>query len=163
MDATGIPMAYDIFSGNESEKTSLRPLLKKIKSDFGIERTIVVADRGLNTSDNIFFLAGKNDDENKKRDGYVYGQSVRGADKEFKNWVLNGEGYKTDVVDDNVAFIHKSRIYAKDIKINKDGKRNVCQKQVVYFSFKYLMKQRHDREKMIKKNTGHDQKTYYIY
>lgn len=155
MDATGIPMAYDIFPGNESEKTSLRPILKKTKADFGIERTIVVADRGLNTSDNIFFLAGKNDDENKKRDGYVYGQSVRGADKEFKNWVLNDEGYKTDIVDGNVAFIHKSRIYAKEIKINRDGKRNVkvnvCQKQMVYFSFKYLMKQRHDREKMIKK------------
>lgn len=155
MDATGIPMAYDIFPGNESEKTSLRPILKKTKADFGIERTIVVADRGLNTSDNIFFLAGKNDDADKKKDGYVYGQSVRGADKEFKEWVLDNEGYKVDIVDDNVAFIHKSRTYSKEIRINRNGKRNVkvnvCQKQMVYFSFKYLLKQRNDRNKMIKK------------
>lgn len=155
MDATGIPMAYDIFPGNESEKLSLRPILKKTKADFGIERTIVVADRGLNTSDNIFFLAGKNNDADKKKDGYVYGQSVRGADKEFKNWVLDSEGYKVDIVENNVAFIHKSRVYAKEIRINKDGKRNVkvnvCQKQMVYFSFKYLLKQRNDRNKMIKK------------
>lgn len=155
MDASGIPMAYDIFPGNESEKTSLRPLLKKTKADFGIERTIVVADRGLNTSDNIFFLAGKNDDIDKKRDGYVYGQSVRGADKEFKEWVLNHEGYVTDITEDDVAFIHKSRTYAKEIKIKKADKRtvkvNVCQKQMVYFSFKYLLKQRYERNKMIKK------------
>jgi len=158
MDSSGIPMAYELFPGNESEKTSLRPILKKTKASFGIERTVVVADRGLNTSDNIYFLAGKNDNENSHMDGYVYGQSVRGADKEFKQWVLQEEGYKTDMVEENgqkICFTHKSRIYAKQLKINKDGKRNVkvnvCQKQMVYFSFKYLMKQRNDRNKMIKK------------
>lgn len=33
MDSTNIPMAYDIFPGNESEKLSLRPLLKKTKAN----------------------------------------------------------------------------------------------------------------------------------
>ena len=60
MDATDIPLAYDLFPGNESEKLSLRPIVKRTKSKFGIQRTVVVADRGLNTSDNIYFLAGKN-------------------------------------------------------------------------------------------------------
>lgn len=46
---------YNLFPGNQSEKITLRPTLKKTKSNFGIHRTIVVADRGLNTSDNIFF------------------------------------------------------------------------------------------------------------
>lgn len=64
MDATDIPLAYDLFPGNESEKLSLRPIVKRTKSKFGIQRTVVVADRGLNTSDNIYFLAGKN---NKKK------------------------------------------------------------------------------------------------
>ena len=73
MDNNGIPMAYDIFPGNESEKTSLRPLLKSTKAKYGIDRTVVVADRGLNTSDNIFYLAGYNKQKDE-RDGYVYGQ-----------------------------------------------------------------------------------------
>lgn len=156
MDSTGIPMAFDIFPGNESEKLSLRPVIKKTKANFGIERTVVVADRGLNTSDNIFYLAGFNNDEDSKKDGYVYGQSVRGADKEFKKWVLDESGYKIDTVNENgedIRFVHKSRVFAKTLKIKKDGKRsikvNVCQKQMVYFSFKYLMKQRNDRNKMI--------------
>ena len=158
MDSTGIPMAYDLFPGNESEKLSLRPILKKTKASFGIKRTIVVADRGLNTSDNIFFLAGINNKANNDMDGYVYGQSVRGADKEFKSWVLDEKDYKIELIKDDgeeTIFTHKSRIYSKEIKIKKDGKRkikvNVCQKQMVYFSFKYLMKQRNDRNKMIKK------------
>lgn len=158
MDSSGIPMAYDIFPGNESEKLSLRPILKKTKADFGIKRTIVVADRGLNTSDNIYFIAGKNDKSNNPMDGYVYGQSVRGADKEFKDWVLNENDYKTDIIRENaedIYFTHKSRTVVKQLKIKRDGKRkvnvNVCQKQMVYFSFKYLLKQRNDRNKMIKK------------
>ena len=157
MDKDGIPLAYDVFPGNESEKLTLRPITKRVKRDYEIDRTIVVADRGLNTSDNIFFLAGKNEVENK-RDGYVYGQSIRSADKEFKDWVLNEDGYISDIIkedDEEIAFTHKSRVIAKEVKIKKDEKRTVkvrvCQKQMVYFSFKYLMKQRKDREKMIKK------------
>lgn len=157
MDKDGIPLAYDIFPGSESEKLTLRPITKRVKRDYEIDRTIVVADRGLNTSDNIFFLAGKNEKIND-RDGYVYGQSVRGADKEFKEWVLNENGYITDIIikdDKEITFTHKSRVIAKEVKIKKDDKRTVkvrvCQKQMVYFSFKYLMKQRKDREKMIKK------------
>ncbi len=55
-------------------------------------RTIFVADRGVNTSDNIYYLNGGNKGDLNTRDGYVYGQSVRGADAEFKAWVLGG-GY----------------------------------------------------------------------
>lgn len=159
MDSNGIPMAYDIFPGNESEKTSLRPLLKKTKAKFGIERTIVVADRGLNTSDNIYYLAGVNN-EKHNMDGYVYGQSIRGASDEFKKWAIDSEGFKSDLIkkdenDEGIAFIHKSRIASKTIQIERNGKRdvkvNVCQKQMVYFSFKYMMKQRKDRNAMIEK------------
>ena len=158
MDGTGLPLAYDVFPGNESEKISLRPIVKRTKRDYEIARTTVVADRGLNTSDNIFYLAGRNDDADHKLDGYVYGQSVRGASKEFKDWVLDKKDYKVDIIEDDgekIAFTHKSRVIAKEIKIEKDGKRkvkvNVCQKQMVYFSFKYMMKQRRDRQKMIEK------------
>ncbi len=62
MDSNGIPMAFNIFSGGESEKTSLIPIVRRVKKDYSIERIITVADRGLNTSDNTAFLAGINDD-----------------------------------------------------------------------------------------------------
>lgn len=31
MDSNDIPIAYDLFPGNESEKTSLRPIIKRVK------------------------------------------------------------------------------------------------------------------------------------
>ena len=158
MDANGIPLSYELFPGNESEKTTVRPIIKRTKADFGINKTIVVADRGLNTSDNMYFLAGKNDDAHRNHDGYVYGQSVRGGDKEFKSWVLAHEGYQAELIKDGeneVAFIHKSRVYGKSVKIKRDGKRNVnviiYQKQLAYYSSTYARKQKKEREQMIAK------------
>lgn len=180
MDSNGIPLSYDLFPGNDSEKTSLLPILKRTKSKFGIDKVIVVADRGLNTSDNTFFLAGKNDDDHTNHDGYVYGQSVRGADQEFKDWILNQDGYINDFIFDKdgnkemyramifnddgtlnhyekkpLIFRHKSRIHAKTIQIKKDGERKVktviYQKQLAYYSQKYAEKQKRDRQMMIDK------------
>lgn len=59
LDNNGIPLSYDLFPGNEYEKLMMRPTLRKSKAKFGIDRTIIVADRGQNTSDNTVFIAGK--------------------------------------------------------------------------------------------------------
>lgn len=160
MDSNGIPMAFNTFSGGESEKLSLLPTIRRVKKDFALERVIVVADRGLNTSDNTAFLSGKNHDDMTGNDGYVYGQSVLGADKQFKEWVLNQEDYLIDKEEDKdgnaVSFKHKSRIYAKKIQLKgTDGKRarrmEIYQKQMVYYSEKYAKKQKKDRDRAIAK------------
>lgn len=168
MDASGIPIAYNLFPGNESEKLSLTPEIKRLKNKFKFERTVVVADRGLNCSDNIIDIAGTSLEMSKNKNGYVYGQSVRGADAEFKEWVLKKDEYKTDIIKDEIEneeikFIHKSRIYPKKMYITRDDKGltksgnkkkqwiEVVQKQMVYFSQKYADKQKHDRDMMIEK------------
>ena len=167
MDNKSIPISYSIFPGNESEKVHMLPIVKSVRSKYNIERIIIVADRGLNTSDNIYKLNGDNKTDNNSLDGYVYGQSVRIADKEFKEWVLKKDDYiKTkitdketddDTVDDDLVFIHKSRIYPKSIAVdyvNKKGKTvkrkvTVDQKQLVYYSSKYAKKQKLDRQRSI--------------
>ena len=160
MDSSGIPMAFNTFSGGESEKRSLLPAVRRVKRDFSLERIIVVADRGLNTSDNTAFLSGKNHDDMEGNDGYVYGQSVLGADTQFKEWVLIQDGYITEQEADKdgeiVFFKHKSRIYAKKIQLKgrngkRDRKMEIYQKQMVYYSPKYAKKQKRDREKAVAK------------
>ena len=161
MDRNGIPIAFDIFPGNESEKVHMRPIIKRMKRQYTAGRVIFVADRGLNTSDNIYYLNGDNKGEHNQRDGYVYGQSVRGADAEFKKWVLE-EGYITETFTDEtgieVTFTHKSRIHPKTLHVNipaGDGtkKKDVSadQKQMAYYSEKYARKQRRDREIMVER------------
>lgn len=180
LDNKIIPASYKIFPGNDSEKTQLRPIINKTKTTHNIDKIIVVADRGLNTSDNMWFLAGKNDEKCKNNDGYVYGQSVRGASKAFKEWVLKQDDYINDIEytkdgkeetfrhrvydeDGNfknyqkqtLMFKHKSRVVAKEIQITRNGKRNckviTYQKQMVYYSQKYADRQRYEREKTVEK------------
>ena len=167
MDASFIPLSYDLFPGNESEKNSLIPIIKRTKNDFNLGRTIVVADRGLNTSDNIIQISGLTLEQSLKMNGYVYGQSVRGADDEFKSWILNQEDYITEKIkDDNgkeIVFKHKSRIHPKKMYITRKDKGKtesgnpkkqsilVDQKQMVYYSQKYADKQKRDRDMIIKK------------
>lgn len=161
MDKNGIPLAFDLFPGNESEKVHMRPIINRVKNQFDSGRVIFVADRGLNTSDNIYFLNGDNKADYNPRDGYVYGQSVRGADAEFKAWVLGGNYQTEKFIDDDgqdITFIHKSRIHPKTIQVNvtvpgqkKKKKKPVSidQKQMAYYSEKYAKKQKRDRDIMI--------------
>jgi len=160
MDSNGIPMAFNTFSGGESERTSLIPIIRRVKKDYALKRIIAVADRGLNTSDNTAFLAGINNDDSQGHDGYVYGQSVLGADKEFKEWVLNtGDYLHTKEIDKHgaeVLFTHKSRIYAKTIQLkdqkgSRSKKMTIYQKQMVYYSQKYADKQKKERELVLSK------------
>ena len=168
MDKNGIPLAFELFPGNESEKVHMRPIINRVKQEFSNSRIIFVADRGINTSDNIYFLNGDNRGGINKRDGYVYGQSVRGADAEFKEWVTDPSGYVTDLIEQDsgsryadedhcIRFRHKSRIHPKTIHVNlhdqygKEHKKSVLidQKQMVYYSEKYAKKQKRNRQVMV--------------
>ena len=165
LDKQGFPISYNLFSGNTSEKETLIPEIHNIKRRHNIDKVIVVADRSLNCSDNMIKMAGIDLDK-ENRDGYIYGQSVRGADQEFKNWILSGD-YKIDkIIDDEgneIIFKHKSRIYPKKMYITRDDKGltksgnkkkqsiTVDQKQMVYYSQKYADKQKRDRQMVIEK------------
>ena len=165
LDKQGFPISYNLFPGNTSEKETLIPEISNIKRRHNINRVIVVADRGLNCSDNMIKMAGIDLDK-KNRDGYIYGQSVRGADQEFKNWILS-DNYIVDKISDDdgneIIFKHKSRIYPKKMYITRDDKGltkngnkikqtiTVDQKQMVYYSQKYADKQKRDRQMVIEK------------
>lgn len=165
LDKQGIPISYNVFPGNTSEKETLIPEIHNIKRRHNIDKVIVVADRGLNCSDNMYKLSGIDLDK-ENRDGYIYGQSIRGADSEFKDWVLK-EDYNVDkIIDDDgneIIFKHKSRIYPKKMYITRTDKGltksgntkkqtiTVDQKQMVYYSQKYADKQKRDRQMVIDK------------
>lgn len=165
LDKQGFPISYNIFSGSTKETETLVPEIKKIKRRHSIDKVIVVADRGLNCSDNMIKLAGINLDK-ENRDGYIYGQSIRGADKEFKAWVLKDNYIIDKIIDDDgneIIFKHKSRMYPKKMYITREDKGltkggnkrkqsiTVDQKQMAYYSQKYAEKQKRDRQMVIEK------------
>lgn len=149
VDRQGIPISYQLFEGNTHDSQTLMPALKAIKKQYQTERIIVVADKGLNSGDNIAFNTALGD-------GYVYSKSVRGASEEFKSYVLNDEGYRWAGQDYKV----KSRVVPTEINVtigkykngkNKKKKIQIDQKQVVFYSRKYAERAKKQREAILAK------------
>jgi transposase len=71
MDTRGIPVSMSLFPGNQSETTTLNPVMSDIKETYGLGRLIVVADKGLNSSKNLDVIVNNGD-------GYVISQILKG-------------------------------------------------------------------------------------
>lgn len=78
----GLPISYEIFEGDLSEKKTFIPLLKRAQKKFGIPSPIVVADSGLLSRKNIEALV---------EDGYEYilGARLRNENANVKQRVLD--------------------------------------------------------------------------
>ena len=159
MDADGIPLHYELFPGNTVDKETFRPVIGEIRRNYDTGRVIVVADMGIITGDNIFYLQGK--EKGKNFNGYVFSFSVRGGTDSFKEYVLSAEGYVGQdgkPADENTDFKIKSRIIARDINVTlpsgKKVKKTVYEKQVVFWGRKYALKAQAEREEVLIK--AHD-------
>lgn len=82
MDANGIPMAFDIFPGNQNEQTTLKPLESKILQDFGCSEFIFCSDAGLGSTGNRRFNSLGNR-------AYVIIHSLKKMKKEDRDIALN--------------------------------------------------------------------------
>jgi transposase len=159
MDTDGIPLHYELFPGNTVDKETFRPVIGEVRRNYDTGRIIVVADMGIITGDNIFYLQGK--EKGKNFNGYVFSFSVRGGTEAFKEFVLSAEGYvgkDGKPADEDSDFKIKNRIIARDINVTlssgKKVKKTVYEKQVVFWGRKYALKAQAEREEVLKK--AHD-------
>ena len=145
MDNSGLPVAYQLFPGNNNDCTTLIPIIKRIRSEFGIGKAVVVSDKGLNTSKNAYYLANS-------RGGYVFSQSVRGGTKELKKYVLNEAGYEQF----GDTFKKKSRQHTRHVKFKDESgveiKASIAEKQVVLYSQDYDRRAKADRADAVTKS-----------
>lgn len=153
MDADGIPIAYEQFPGNKLDKETFRSLIGEVRRNYNTGRIIVVADKGIITGDNIYYLtAGKN------KNGYVFSFSIRGGTDDFKKYVLDSNGYvdeKGKDADTDATYKIKSRVTAREISVTmasgKKAKKTVYEKQVVFYNKKYADREKAEREKAVMK------------
>lgn len=156
MDADGIPLHYELFAGNTPDKETFRPVIGEVRRNYDTGRVIVVADMGIITGDNIFYLQGK--EKGRNFNGYVFSFSVRGGTNAFKEFVLSAEGYvgkDGQPVNENTDFMVKSRRIAREINVTlesgKKVKKTIYEKQVVFWGRKYALKAQAEREEVLKK------------
>lgn len=87
MDGDGIPLAISINRGNMNEQLTLKPLEKKILSDFELSRFVVCTDAGLSSEENRKF----NDKDGR---AFITTQSIKKLKEHLKKWALASAGWK---------------------------------------------------------------------
>lgn len=144
IDNNGIPITYQLFPGNTNDCLTYRPNLSHIKKEYDLGKVVVVADKGMTTGDNIWYTLSAGD-------GYVFSMSVRGSDKELKDYVLNDDDYEW--LGDE--YKRKSRLYPRTIQVTsttgKKLKKTVHEKQVIFYSEKYDKRAKAERAVVIAK------------
>lgn len=85
LDADLVPVAMQMYPGNESEKPYIRKVIEEMKSRYKVSgKTVQVADKGLNCARNIYAAV------KEANDGYIFSKSIHGrnlSEKE-KKWLL---------------------------------------------------------------------------
>lgn len=151
MDTSSLPITYKLFPGNTHDSQTLMPVLSEAKKRFGTERIIVVADKGLNSGDNIVFNTALGD-------GYIFSKSVRGASEDFKTWILDENGYRTKGNNYKLKskLVPDAKIQYTSDEVGKNGRNKkkhttVEQKWIAFYSEKYAKRAKHKREEAISK------------
>lgn len=147
MDADGIPLAFSLFNGNESEQPSMSPLEQKIIKDFGASGFIVCTDAGLSSTANRKFnsIQGR---------GFVTTQSIKKLKGFLQDFCLDDDGwylpgskrsYKLSELDEEADY---GKVFYKDRWINEG---NLEQHLIITYSIKYRNYQRTIRERQIER------------
>jgi len=147
MDGDGIPLAFSINKGNTNEQLTLKPLEKKILSDFNLSKFIVCTDAGLASQDNRKF-------NNKDERAFITTQSIKKLKEHLKKWALDPSGWhlSNDVKTYDISKLDeekdKNNFFYKERWINENG---LEQKIIVTYSIKYRDYQRKIRNSQIER------------
>ncbi len=149
MDGDGIPLAFNITSGNTNEQVTLKPLEEKILKDFNLSKIVVCTDAGLASTANRKF----NDTLSRS---FITTQSIKKLKTFLKNWALETTGwqlandkktYDITKLDETIYF---DKIFFKERWIKENG---LEQKLIVTFSLKYKNYQEKIRNAQIERAT----------
>ena len=136
MDQHGIPINHELFPGNTSEFGTMLPIVKDFLKANKVKNVVVVADRGLNSGENLLGLqeCGCN---------FVIAQKLSNCDSATKDKVLD-ENWDSSVAGDDgeIALKYKRLEIRKDVfetKVNAAGKTVKTSKVIDTLNVKWVV------------------------
>ena len=161
LDADLIPLAMQMYPGNESEKPYIRKIIQEMKERYKVAgKTVQVADKGLNCARNIYVAVVE------AKDGYIFSKSVhgKGLSEKEKQWLLleNDANVYTDYRDKSgkLLFRLKScvdtfsyKFKETDPETGEEKETSFCvkEKRIVSYNPSLAQKQKAEIMKMVDK------------
>jgi len=145
IDSNGIPVGYELFPGNTFDGKTMVKALENIKKRFGINRVIIVADRGINSKMNLSLIKEANY-------GYIVASKIKGMSAKMQDRLLDPCGFVTlDEKNAEQGFRYKSIEY-ENIFTDENGKKHVLNENlVITYSPKRAKKDSADRVRLVEK------------
>lgn len=165
LDADLVPLAMQMYPGNESEKPYIRKIIQEMKERYKVTgKTVQVADKGLNCARNIYAAVVESND------GYVFSKSIhgKGLSEQEKQWLLleNDANVYTDYLDKNGKLLYRLKSCVdtfsyKFKEVNTEtGEEEwtsfrVKEKRIVSYNPALAQKQKAEIMKMVDKATNY--------
>lgn len=161
IDKNGMPIGYELFSGNTFDSKTMVRVLDNLKGKFNLENVVIVADRGLNSKINLKYI---------KEAGYDYlmASKIKSMSKSMKETILDKSSYSNIIKasdSDEGLYAYKTIEYDNVVKydeesINSDTGEVTTQKQsitlkeklVCTYSDKRARKDYYDRARGLEKS-----------
>lgn len=166
LDADLVPLAMQMYPGNESEKQYIRKAIEEMKQRYKVSgKTVQVADKGLNCARNIYAAVKEADD------GYIFSKSIRGTSlsRKEKEWLLleNEENVFKDCTDESGKLLFRLKTCIDTFRYSfkdtdpetgkdKDVSFSVKEKRVVSYNPALAKKQKAEIMKMVDKACGYN-------
>lgn len=173
LDNNGIPITYELFSGNTMDQSTLTRSVEKLKTLYRLEKITVVADRGLNSGSNLEFLCEGGHD-------FVISYTLKRSPDTFKELVWQNGGWQ-DVMDAKTGeVVFRSKVVEQELEVKVPVKheessepprrgrpRKYTNEQIpvkihLTWSAKRAAKDRSDRERMLERLKKRLDKPYQL-
>ncbi len=154
IDKSGLPIGYELFSGNTFDSKTMVKVLDNLKGKFNLDKVVIVADRGLNSKINLKYIKDAGYD-------YLMAVSIKSLNKKMKDAILDKASYTNILATEDSKeglYSYKTLNYENIVqyeeeKIDKDTgeviitKENITlqEKFVCTYSEKRARKDRYDR------------------
>lgn len=136
IDEHAIPIDYEIYAGNASEFGTMKTSIEKMKAKYGIKETVVVADRGLNSTNNLQMLLDN-------QFGFLMAQKVSALPKTETDLMLSDEGWNYIGTDKETSLRHKAIPFKKSAYISGKKVQVDC---TLIFTFSPTRKRRDEKQ-----------------
>lgn len=163
VDMDGIPLAFCVNPGNTAETTTLKPLEDKLRDKFGLSKVVVCTDGGLASYENR-----RNDHAGER--AFITVQSLKRLEGHLQDWATETKGWRAVLFDgaENPRLSedeydieeldpkeYADILFCRErwITVGKKG-RELEQRLIVTFSFKYREYLRHVRGRQVSRAEG---------
>ena len=159
IDKNGLPIGYELFSGNTFDSKTMVKVLDNLKRKFNIDKVVIVADRGLNSKINLKLIKDAGYD-------YLMAVSIKSMSRKMQEVILDKSMYLNILADKNSEdglYCYNHFGYYNDVTYEEDitddnGETKIKKKKITFkemmvctYSDKRAKKDRRDRYRTLDK------------